>query len=451
MSGGGIVIAGTHSGSGKTTVTLGIMAALRQLGRRVMPFKCGPDFIDPTLHHLVTGEISRNLDLWMAGESFCQTCYSRWSSPADISVVEGVMGMFDGGASSSAALAKALGLPVILVLDVRSAAESGAAMLKGFEVLDPQIRPSGVILNMVGSRRHHELVATAIIEHCRAEVLGSLPRTLDFTLPSRHLGLHMGEETPVTPEKIEAFARVIGDNIDLRRLEEIAASATAPHSEHAAKQKDVEGRIRLAVARDRAFCFYYEDNLDILRRAGAEICFFSPLDDKALPENIDGVYLGGGYPELYADRLSSNEAMLTAIRKWTADDRPLYAECGGFMYLTRGITDQEGRFHDLAGVFPTQAVMQTKRARLGYRQITTTTESFFGPPRTQLRGHEFHYSSIEEMKSDIERIYAVGDTVEGYRLGNVLGGYMHLHFGSTPEAAGNFVRFCLDHRKERNQ
>ncbi|HKJ64011.1 MAG TPA: cobyrinate a,c-diamide synthase, partial [Desulfopila sp.] len=239
--------------------------------------------------------------------------------------------------------------------------------------------------------------------------------------------------------------------IDLRRLDEIAASAVAPQPAHVDRQKAVQDRIRLAVARDRAFCFYYEDNLDILRGAGAEICFFSPLDDKALPENIDAIYLGGGYPELYADGLSNNEAMLSAIRKWAADDRPLYAECGGFMYLTRGITDQEGRFHALTGIFPTRAVMQTKRARLGYRQITTTTESFFGPPRTQLRGHEFHYSSIEEMKSDIERIYTVGDTVEGYRLGNVLGGYMHLHFGFTPEAAGNFVRFCLDHRKERNK
>ncbi len=445
---GGVVIAGTHSGSGKTTITLGIMAALGQLDRRVMPFKCGPDFIDPTLHRLVTGEVSRNLDLWMAGEHFCRDCYGRWSSQADISIVEGVMGMFDGGPSSSASLAKALGLPVILVLDVRSAAESGAAMLKGFEVLDPEIAPQAVILNMVGSRRHHDLVASAITKFCQAEVLGSLPRTIDFTIPGRHLGLHMGEETPVTPEKIAAFAQVIGDNIDMRRLEDIAASTSLPQPDRTDKPKEVQSRIRLAVARDRAFCFYYEDNLDILREAGAEICFFSPLDDEQLPENIDAVYLGGGYPELYADKLSGNRLMLSTIGKWAADGRPLYAECGGFMYLTRGITDQDGNFHALAGVYPTRAVMQTRRARLGYRQITTRAESFFGPPATLLRGHEFHYSSIEEMSPDIERVYSVEGSAEGYRLNNVLGGYMHLHFGSTPEAADNFVHFCLDHRKE---
>lgn len=447
-----LLIAGTQSGSGKTTITLGIMAALKQLGYSLAPFKCGPDFIDPSLHKLVTKKVSRNLDLWMAGEPFSKDTFYKHAMTAEISVVEGVMGMFDGGASSSAALAKELGIPLILVLDVRSAAESGAAVLKGFETLDPAIAPVGVILNMTGSTRHFELVRDAITKHCRAEILGHLPRTLDFTLPSRHLGLHMGEESPVTEEKIEALARTMIEHIDMQRLLEIATVDLPPAAERAPLPTDTSSSptIRLAVARDKAFCFYYQDNFDILARAGADICFFSPLEDSRLPEDIDAVYLGGGYPELYGAELSRNTGLLGQIQRWAEDGRPLYAECGGFMYLTQGITDLDGTFHTLASVFPTTAAMQTKRSSLGYREITTTASSFFGPPETVLRGHEFHYSTVAPLPESVERIYSVNNgSTEGYRRNNVLGGYMHLHFGSSMDAAHTFVEFCRQHRHQR--
>lgn len=448
MSERAVLIAGTHSGSGKTTITLGIMAALKKLGHSLVPFKCGPDFIDPSLHRLVTGSVSRNLDLWMAGESFCNDCFQRHKKAGEIAVIEGVMGMFDGGMSSSAELAKALHVPLILVLDVRSAAESGAAVLKGFETFDPDIRPQGVILNMVGSSRHFTMVKDAIEKHCQAEILGYLPRTLDFTIPSRHLGLHMGEESPIAAEKLDMLATSIIDHIDMERLLEIAGNSQKSSAEVKPRQ-DPTPMMRLAVARDKAFCFYYEDNLDIFRNLGAEICCFSPLEDAQLPADIDGIYLGGGYPELYGKELSLNKPLLKEVQNWAENGGPIYAECGGFMYLTEGITDLEGHFHDLVSVFPTRAAMQTKRANLGYRQITTAASSFFGPDKTVLRGHEFHYSRVEEMNDSIERVYSVdNNTHEGYRYKNTLGGYMHLHFGFNPEAAKNFIQFCTSISKE---
>ncbi len=449
MSGSAVLIAGTHSGSGKTTITLGIMAALKKLGHSLVPFKCGPDFIDPSLHRLVTGSVSRNLDLWMAGESFCKDCFQHHTRDVDIAVIEGVMGMFDGGMSSSAALAKALHIPVILVLDVRSAAESGAAVLKGFETFDPAISPLGVILNMVGSHRHFTMVKDSIEKHCQAEILGYLPRTLDFSIPSRHLGLHMGDESPITAETLDTLAQSIIDHIDMDRLLKIAGTSRTTASSQINPRQNPTAKMRLAVARDKAFCFYYEDNLDIFRSLGAEICFFSPLEDTRLPANVDTIYLGGGYPELYGRELSRNRSLLKEIRCWAENGRPIYAECGGFMYLTEGITDLDDNFHELTAVFPTRAAMQTKRANLGYRQITTAVPSFFGPAKTVLRGHEFHYSHIEEMNDSIERVYSVdNNTLEGYRYKNTLGGYMHLHFGFNNDAARNFIQFCTSFSKE---
>jgi cobyrinic acid a,c-diamide synthase len=436
-----VIIAGTQSGSGKTTITLGLMAALAELGHNVVPFKCGPDFIDPSLHHLITGKISRNLDLWMAGEKSARQSFNKHSAQADIAVIEGVMGMFDGGVSSSAALAAELEVPIILVLDARSAAESVAAVLKGFETLDPAVAPKGVILNMICSKRHLELVSGAIHKHCQAEILGYLPRTTDFTIPSRHLGLHMGEESPITKEKIATLSQTVIEHIDINKLLQIAAVEHKPAEISTVQQQ--KKRVRLGVARDKAFCFYYQDNLDILEEAGAEVCFFSPLEDTHLPADLDGIYLGGGYPELYAEELSSNTTLLQEIKKWAESNRPLYAECGGFMYLTQGIINLDNQFHAMAAVFPMKTAMQTKRASLGYRELTTTTSTFFGPKGTVLRGHEFHYSRIESMDSDIEQIYLINnDTTEGYRCKNVIGGYMHLHFGFNPQAAMQFVNFC---------
>lgn len=438
---GALMVAGTSSGSGKTTVTLGLLAALIKRGVAVQPFKCGPDFIDPTLHRLVTGRVSRNLDLWMCGAPFVEQTFAGHGRPADMALIEGVMGMFDGGASSSAALARRLGVPVVLVVDVRSTAESVAAMVKGFETLDPELAPAAVIFNKVGSARHLALLRKAVAEHCRAEVVGHLPRDLHFAIPERHLGLHLGEEEPIGAEALALLADTVAQGVDLDRLLELARQTRGQILPGAA-EKPPDSTVRIGVARDRAFCFYYEDNFDLLRRAGAELVFFSPLADGQLPDDIAGLYLGGGYPELHAGRLAKNKPMLAAIRGWAEAGRAIYAECGGFMYLTEGIEDMAGGFHPMARVFPVQTRMGSRRAALGYRELCLKEAGLFGPAGTRLRGHEFHYSEITPMPPEVERVAAADDGGALYRYKKVLAGYVHVHFGLTPQAAEAFVKAC---------
>lgn len=440
----GFLVAGTSSGSGKTTVTLGLMAAFRKRGLSVAPFKCGPDFIDPGLHTLVTGEISRNLDRWMAGDDFCRWSFHQNSTHHDLSIVEGVMGMFDGGASSSAQLSHLLQIPLVLVIDVRSMAESAAAIVHGFSTLNPKTPVAGVILNRIGSKRHLQLVEDAIDQLHNIEVLGHLPRDIDFTIPSRHLGLLTGEEAPLSQEAISKLADQIERYIDLDRILNMSSRIKRSALSPPLLPIQETPKCRIGVARDKAFCFYYEDTFDILRSCGAEIVFFSPLTDTTLPPDLDGLYLGGGYPELYARELSENRSMIAQIQNWIRSDRVVYAECGGFMYLTRGIYDHDDQFHTLVGAFPTQARMQTRRASLGYREVTTTKATCFGAPGQILRGHEFHYSSIEEMGAEVDTVYQLSSGgTEGYLTHRTLGGYMHLHFGSSVTAAENFINSCM--------
>lgn len=434
-----LLIAGTHSGCGKTTVTLGIMAALRQRGFAVQPFKCGPDFIDPSLHLAVTGRVSRNLDIRMCGPDWVRQCF-RCHAPADsqsISVIEGVMGLFDGGSGSAAELAALLKVPVLLVLDVRSAAESAAAVLRGFESLDPRVRVAGVIFNQVGSAKHLQLVSEAVRRHCRAEIIGWLPRESGISLPSRHLGLHMGTEAALDRQRLISL---IEEHLDLDRLIQLAGEAQAPEAPCAALPQPVS-KVRLGMAWDEAFCFYYQDNLDLLRAAGAEIVLFSPMHDKALPEKLDGLYFGGGYPELHAARLAGNESLRAQVLAFSRAGRPVYAECGGFMYLCEAVADSEGRLHPMAGVFPVTARMGQRVRRLGYCRAELREDCLLGPAGSFLYGHEFHYSDIDPMPEQVRRVYALDDgRAEGYLLNRTLAGYVHLHWGRSPEAARYFVR-----------
>jgi cobyrinic acid a,c-diamide synthase len=436
-----IVVAGTYSGCGKTTVTLGIMAALCKRGVNVQPFKCGPDFIDPTLHRLVTGKVSRNLDVRMCGAEYVQQLFGKHASKDGIAIIEGVMGLFDGGNGSAARLSTLLNIPVILVVDVRSAAESVAAVVKGFETLDPNVQVAGVILNRVGSERHHQMIADAVKNHCRAEIIGALPRDSTITLPSRHLGLHMGAEVHLNQQRL---IDLMEQNLNLDRLQELAQSAEISASinpEPVTRNPEPAAIARIGIAWDEAFCFYYQDNLDMLKEAGAEIVFFSPLHDEALPDNLAGIYLGGGYPELHAAELSNNATMRKAIRAFSQSGRPVYGECGGFMYLTSSITDTEGRQQPMAGVYPVASRMQKRLRRLGYRQLEMQTGTVLGTKGSCCYGHEFHYSEIDEMPPEVERGYILDDgRAEGYLVNNTLAGYVHLHWGRTPEAARNFVR-----------
>ena len=451
------LIGGTASGSGKTTLTLGILAALKARGLSVQPFKCGPDFIDPSLHKMVTGRISSNLDLRMCGREFCRSTFYRRLAGHDVGVVEGVMGLFDGGPSSSASLALALALPVVLVIDARSAAESVAAMLKGFEVFNPDVQINGVIFNRIGSVRHVELIREAVAQSCQARILGFFPRDIRFEIPDRHLGLHMGEEAPLNEAQLAGLIAAVEQHLDLDGLLALGASrpvafplqpeVMAP----AASGRTRRPSLKLAVARDLPFCFYYEDNLAILAQAGFELLLFSPLHDQELPAGMDALYLGGGYPELHACALSRNIPMRSAIAAWAGGGGVVYAECGGFMYLCEELIDLEGKEHAMAGVFPATVRMQSRLSRLGYRQPRLTMDCLWGKKGEVLHGHEFHYSVIDRMAPDVETIYQLEDgRTEGFKFGNAVGGYMHLHFGRTERNVDAFYDYIRQLRNEES-
>ncbi len=445
-----VLLAGTHSGCGKTTVTLGIMAALQQRGVEVQPFKCGPDFIDPTLHQMVTGKVSRNLDVRMCGADFVCRTFGRNRSLLGCSVVEGVMGLFDGGEGSAASLARVLDLPVILVVDVRSAAESVAAVVKGFVELDPRVRVSGIIFNRVGSERHQQLIRDAVSVYCDVPILGFLPRSTAVEIPSRHLGLHMGSENPLQGSGLEQLASMVEEHLNLDRLLELGhehyhVSLGGDWEEDFSVVAEGQEKIPVGVARDEAFCFYYEDNLDLLKAAGADLYFFSPLHDNSLPDGIRGLYLGGGYPELHARALSENESMRNQILAFSREGYPVYGECGGFMYLCRSIEDLENRIYPMTGVYPMRTRMQPRLRRLGYRQPVVVKDSILGLRGTRLQGHEFHYSAVTSEDYNTACAYELDDgAVEGFITDNTLAGYIHLHWGGTPEAAVSFVQACRD-------
>ncbi len=435
------LVGGTTSGSGKTTITLGILAALRQRGFKVQSFKCGPDFIDPSLHTLITGNVSRNLDLRMAGLPFCRTSFLRNIKGVDIAVIEGVMGLFDGGQASSAALAVALSVPVILVIDVRSAAESVAAVLKGFETYNPDVKISGVIFNRVGSMRHQELIGEAVRKHCDTEILGFFPRDAEITIPQRHLGLFMGEETPLTKEQVNHLVYMVEENINIDQLLQLNMVRINDKAKTSVRPQ-VNHRLRLAVARDQAFCFYYQDNFDLFTQAGIDSIFFSPLDDTTLPENVDGIYIGGGYPELYAERLSGNISMRQQLKEWVALGGPVYCECGGFMYMAETLIDLQERRFPMVGVFPATITMDDRLNRLGYREATLTADCMVGEAGDTVYGHEFHYSTLKEIDPVVATVFQLQDgRNEGYVIKNALGGYLHLHFGQSEKGVRSVYNF----------
>ncbi|MBF0540355.1 MAG: cobyrinate a,c-diamide synthase [Nitrospirae bacterium] len=428
------LIAATHSGAGKTTVSLGLMAALKKRGLTVQPFKCGPDFIDTGLHGLVCGKSSHNLDLYMCGRDYVTDLFNRKVQSADISIVEGVMGLFDGGESSSAALAKALDIPIILIIDAKSMAQSAGAVLYGFLNYDKDVNIAGVIINNIGSPRHQKMVEEGLVGLSSIPILGFLPKNPDIVIPNRHLGLYTAYDNPIDDILLSRLIEHIEGNIDIDRL--VGAYCICPMGQvlHAPTLPI----IKIAVAMDKAFCFYYEENLQLLRNNGAEIVLFSPINDSVLPEGIDAVYLGGGYPELYGEQLSSNHTMINSIKGFAESGGVIYAECGGFVYLTQGIYDVDGGFSPLAGIFPVKARMKKGRAYLGYREVVLKRDTIIGKKGDILRGHEFHYSEIEAMPKEIERVYNIS---EGFMIKNCLGSYVHIHFGSNLNIAQRFVSY----------
>ncbi|QTA83057.1 Cobyrinate a,c-diamide synthase [Desulfonema limicola] len=460
----GLVIAGTKSGSGKTTITLGFMAALARRGLCVAPFKVGPDFIDPGHHASVTSVFSRNLDGWMLSKDYNLKTFRKHSEHADIAVIEGVMGLFDGydgksEAGSTAQMAKWLDLPVLLVVDAKSMARSAAALVQGFERFDPSLKFAGVVFNNIGSKNHLTYLKDALENHVHMPCAGGIVYNDEISIPERHLGLVTRDEHALSEQNINSLADMIEKNINLDALIK-SLPEIKPEINIEQEQKILKPLVRIGTASDKAFCFYYQDNFDILKSLGAELVYFSPVNDKNLPGNIDGIYLGGGYPELFAEKLGTNKGVQAQIREKSLDNMPIYAECGGFMYLCKEIFDQEGKSHSMTGCFPFSAAMFPRLKALGYREIILKKQGIIGNTGTKIRGHEFHYSGItgsQDIKPgmNIDKIYEVADKAgktavsEGYQVNKTLGSYIHLHFGSCPGAALNFVKECREYRHKR--
>lgn len=446
-----IVIGGVTSAVGKTTISTAIMYTLKQKGLHVQPFKVGPDFIDPSYHTYVTGRQSRNLDVWMMGENGVLKCFHNASSGADIAVVEGVMGLFDGISgkddfSSTAQVAKILNAPVILVIDAGKAARSIAAIATGFLHFDKKLRIIGTILNNVAGDKHANFITEAFADKVKVPIIGIVRRSKEITMVERHLGLI---PTPELEEKqkraIFQSAKFVSEQIDLDKIKYLLdkVQTTDP------LQKQLpNGQIKIAVALDESFNFYYADNLDALREQKAELIFFSPINDCKLPENIHGVILGGGFPEVLADKLEKNQSMGKSITKAAENGIPIYGECGGLMYLTRsikGYRGDEGKKRNMVGLIDADTFISGKLT-LNYTEANSNA-SIFGKI-SKVRGHEFHYSRIENIAKDSKFAYVmrrgngIDNKKDGFMVYNCLASYMHLHFADS-RLPKRFIKSCI--------
>ncbi len=446
-----LVIAATHSGAGKTTVTLAIMAAMLRKGLRVQAFKTGPDFIDPSHHSALTGRPSRNLDTWMIPEPALLEIFADATEGTDIAIVEGVMGLFDGlagteEAGSTAHLAKLLRAPVVLVVDAKGMARSAAAMIKGYLEFDKDLNFAGVIFNNVGSPNHFDFLKSAVEHELSLPVLGYLARNAQATIPERHLGLVPSQEQKSPDQIFAALAQMAMQSINLDLLFAKARQApdlTIPKGPLADRgKKRSSKRPRIAVAWDKAFHFYYQDNLRLLTLAGAELVFFSPLVDKRLPGDIDMIYIGGGFPEIHAQTLSNNKELRAQIKDFMlGSKKPVYAECGGLMYLCSAIRDFNGKPFAMVGAIPAQAIMGKKRSALGYVQAEVVKDNLLSRQGQTLRGHEFHWSYLEQQPGFEKLSFAYSVTSrlgqskkpDGIIVENSLISYTHLHFSHAPD------------------
>ncbi|HEY1901124.1 MAG TPA: cobyrinate a,c-diamide synthase [Terracidiphilus sp.] len=447
------MVAGAASGVGKTTVTLALMAAFRKRGHRVQPFKCGPDFLDAGHLSALCGRVSRNLDTWMLDGEANLAVFTTASHDADVAIVEGMMGLYDGvsggGEDGSAAqIAKLLSLPVVLVLDAGKSARSIAAVVKGFESFDPEVRFAGIVLNHVGSDRHYRMLEAAIGSVTTTPLLGHMPTDPAIAIPERHLGLHTVEETTSAEDRLDVFARAGQQHLDLTPLLDLVWLGVPAKDKPTTAWLSGQEGVRIGVARDKAFSFYYEDNFDLLRENGAEIVFFSPLTDASLPQDLDGLYLGGGYPELHAEALSLNESMCAGIRSFAEAGKPVYAECGGMIYLGRALTALDGRTYPMAGVLPMEFEMTPRLLHFGYVHVEFAEDCLLGKKGTTVRGHSFHHSRVRPgstMPTAYRLKYSLSgrEEIEGFQLKNVLASYVHLHFRGNQTIAASLFTAAL--------
>lgn len=454
-----LVVAGERSGVGKTTVTLALLASLCRRRLKVQSFKVGPDYIDPMFHQHVTNRACRNLDPVLTSEAYVQQCFARHIQDVDYALVEGVMGLFDGATgtdsrASTAHVAQLLDLPILLVIDCSRLSRSVAAIAHGYRSFDPRVKLAGVVLNRVGSDRHLELLLDAL-KPLQLPILGVLRRQDNITIPDRHLGLVPTAELSSLDTLIDKLATLGDTCFDWENLLPFLKSHCTSAPLHPCTSVPLHPilplPLKLAVARDRAFSFYYPDNLDILAALGAELVFWSPLNDSGLPEDVGGMYFGGGFPEVFAQQLAENHLALRAVKKVLQAGMPTYAECGGLMYLSEQIVDFNGQSWPMVGAIPTKSVMGS-RLTLGYRFCTALEDSLLLRAGSVVWGHEFHRSYLLEMPTNpLFEIRGYEErsltTLEGWRSPNIYASYIHLHFGGRSYIPQRFLEYCLRFRQ----
>lgn len=455
-----IVIAGAESGAGKTSLTLAAVAALRRRGLRVQAFKVGPDFLDPTHLTVASGRPCYNLDGWMTGKDYVLRLFARTTDDADFAVVEGVMGLFDGADAdsirgSTAEIARWLKAPVVLVVNVHGMARSVAALVAGYSRFERGVNICGVIANHCGSERHARGIRDALKARNLPPLLGAVPRGGLPALESRHLGLVTADGETLSESVVGGLAAAFERNVQVEKF--LRSAAREEVRVAAARERGLQAvprGVRLGIARDGAFHFYYQDLFDELERRGGILHFFSPLADRRLPAGIQGLIIGGGYPEEYAEELAANRDMLSGVREFVRSGRPVYAECGGLMYLSGGIEATDGRRYPLAGLLPVWTRMLGRLKRLGYVEATLNGDSLWGRKGETLKGHEFHYSELiptggrAPESAKWRPLYTLrsrrdGRPVnEGFRLGRTEASYVHLHLASRPSAVDRFLSCC---------
>jgi cobyrinic acid a,c-diamide synthase len=447
-----ILIAGERSGVGKSTVVTGIIRALADEGMKVQPFKVGPDYIDPSHHTMAIGEPSRNLDTWLMGERGVVESFLLGSKGKDLAVIEGAMGLYDGFSGSyegsSAHIAKLTSTPVVLLVNASKIAGSIAALVSGYKSFDPELSFAGVILNGVGSESHARMLGEAIESRTGLPLLGWLPKSSEIEIPERHLGLIPAAERQ-EEEVYLKLAEFVREHVDLEAI--LRAARDAPPLPEPPAEEEKEPTVRVGVALDKAFSFYYWENFELMRREGAEVVFFSPISDNALPD-VDGLYIGGGFPEVYASEIAQNRKLMREIRKKSEEGMPIYAECGGMMYLTRELLDLEGNAYEMTGIFDAVVEMTPKLQAVRYTLARAARNTPFFCEGDVLKGHEFHYSRIADFASDISFAYSlqrgmgIADHRDGFISNATLASYMHLHFAGSRDFLKSFIAACAASR-----
>ncbi len=459
-----IMIGALKGGAGKTLVTLGLVAALRRRGFKVSVFKKGPDYIDANWLGLAAGSPCYNLDSYMMEGAVIVDSFARRSAGFDIAVIEGARGLFDGvdstGAYSTAELAKKLKSPIALIVEGSKMSGTAAALTKGCQIMDPELMLEAVILNRVAGPRHENILKSAIFSACAIPTVGNIAKQTLKNFPQRHLGLLPIEEHPAAFDLISQVETVISESVDIDAILKVAAKAlpltveALPH--HGQQSSSCETGVRIGVLRDSAFQFYYNDNLDALRAAGADLIELSALHDHALPD-LDGLYIGGGFPETNAEALSANIIFRESLFTMSKKGLPIYAECGGLMYLSRRLII-DGREFPMVGIFPLTTILKRKPQGLGYTEVLVNAENPFYPVGTTIRGHEFHYSTVElEVQNQplyafrVIRGHGMDGTHDGICVNNAMGSYLHVHALGTPIWATALVKKAADFKMGRSK